>query len=305
MSKSNLDIKEIKKLVFSAGGNGGYCFIGALDVLEFIFEINGMDIYKIIDGYAGTSIGALISFLLCIGLKSKDILLFFKKNYYKSIKQPLNIHNIIKSFGWLNLSLFKPHLEQLLKKYNFSPKITFKQLYTKTKKILKITVTNLSSNTHAEYHSYNTTPDFIVIDSLIASMSIPGLFTPKYINSQCYVDGAIVDSFPIDQFDRKETLGFDLIRPTGVLDSMENYMLKIFNLMTKRCINISYEKIEIPTYNISRLNPNIENKEKNKLIRSGKQKVCEYFKKDIITHIISIQIIDFFINIIQHYTTSL
>jgi predicted acylesterase/phospholipase RssA len=142
-----------------------------------------------------------------------------------------------------------------------------------------------------EYHSHITTPNNVVIDSLLASMCIPGIFAPVYINNQCYIDGAVVNSFPIDMFnDREHTLGFLLTRPTLIFNNFSEYLFSIFNLSTKKCLIDNDNIIEISTDNISRLNW-LSNEDQLKLISNGKKNTINFFNKSIKIHLIVLCII--------------
>jgi hypothetical protein len=59
--------------------------------------------------------------------------------------------------------------------------------------------------------SRTQTPDVVVEDAVIASCSMPFVFPPVLIEGESYVDGAVVDPFPLQEF--PHALGFYLDAP--------------------------------------------------------------------------------------------
>jgi NTE family protein len=83
--------------------------------------------------------------------------------------------------GLMNLDNLRKNLNEIIKKKDFSD----------MKKKLYIALTNLYSG-EVEYMKSGN-----VIDAVIASSSIPVLFSPVEINGQKYVDGGVLDNLPI------------------------------------------------------------------------------------------------------------
>ena len=283
-------LSKFTNFVFSAGGMGGFCFAGTLISLIHLSAINHMNFYDQVNGVAGCSIGSAISFFVCLKLTIPELIEVMNYDLIKLFKPTFDYKNIFTTFGGLNILTARPIFEQLLVKSNMKKRITFKEFYEKTGILLKITVTNLTKRS-AEYHSKDTTPNFIVVDSLLASMAIPGVFAPVYINDQCYIDGAVVDSFPIDQFDRNTTLGFCLKRSNPRLDEFKSYFFSIFTLCTKRCINVNCNTIPISTGSISRMDPCLSHTDKNTLISNGVLSTLSYFEQDLKCKFIALQFI--------------
>lgn len=284
-------LSSFKNFVFSAGGNGGYCFIGGLLSLMNIASLNGYRFYDQVEGLAGCSIGSAICFFMCLRMSMSEIECVMNINLKKLFKFNFDLQMFKKTFGLFNILMAKPIFEKLLIDRDMDPDITFLEFYNKTNILLKITVTNLSKR-QVEYHSKLTVPNFKVIDSLLASMTIPGAFSPYVINHNFYVDGAITDSFPIDQFDKDTTLGLCLERSKVKFDSLQNYMFAIFTLTTKRCVNVDYNIITISTEDISRLSPSITASDKQKLIINGMIQTVFKFRHDLLCKILAIQFIE-------------
>ena len=106
--------------------------------------------------------------------------------------------------------------------------ITFKELYEKTNKKLKIFTTNYTK-TKSEMFSYETTPDCSVILAIRMSISVPFLFTPVEYNNCYYIDGGLTNNFPIRYCDPSNSLCIAIInREENNLDKSVESLPKYF-----------------------------------------------------------------------------
>jgi predicted acylesterase/phospholipase RssA len=86
--------KAIDTLVFSGGSIKGIAQLGALQCL---LENDIIDIDKI-KHIAGTSAGAMIGLLLCIGYKPEEVFRFMKLVKLENTRK-IDMTNLIKNFG--------------------------------------------------------------------------------------------------------------------------------------------------------------------------------------------------------------
>jgi predicted acylesterase/phospholipase RssA len=70
--------------------------------------------------------------------------------------------------------------------------------YQKTKMELHIMITNVNHLKPVDI-SYKTHPNWLLIDAIHASCSIPILFQPIYIDNILYCDGGFCTNYPIDE----------------------------------------------------------------------------------------------------------
>jgi NTE family protein len=108
-------------------------------------------------------------------------------------------------------------------------------LYEITNKRLIITGTCLDLN-QIEYFDYIRTPDMPVVIALRISISIPILFTPYNYNNHVYVDGGLLDNYPMDQFkdELDDTLGFYIVNNGKIkIDCLENFFVAFLNSIVK------------------------------------------------------------------------
>jgi len=168
-------------IVFSGGGVKGKAYNGALMTYDMILKIcgntQGLQSFK---GFAGSSAGSLWAMLLAMNLTTDEIFDITMSQDTAFIYQHLNVLQFPKQFGLIsNVVLVKP-FEDILSSKGFAPGITLKQLYALTKKELEICVTCVNLGVH-EMWNHRTTPDMRVVDAIVTSMTIPGLFSPTQV----------------------------------------------------------------------------------------------------------------------------
>jgi len=174
-------------LILSGGGARGFAHLGVLQAL------NESEIYP--DVISGTSAGALAGVLYCDGYTPKEILKIMKASSRLEYMKPtlprdglLQISGIIK--------ILSGHLQAK----------TFEEL----KIPLFVSATDIN-NGKAVYFSKGE-----LLDPVIASASIPVLFKPVIINNNYFVDGGVLDNFPIHPLEGKcaITIG-SFVNPPG------------------------------------------------------------------------------------------
>jgi NTE family protein len=183
-------------LALSGGAARGVAHLG---VVKALYE---KDIRP--DCIAGTSIGAIFGALLADGHDPEKLLKIFLG------KRMVSYMGItFGKIGLLKMSGLRSDLDKHLKAK------TFEEL----KVPLFITGTNLNSG-KVEYFSQGD-----LVDKVIASASIPGLFAPVRINDALYADGGILDNLPVSPLKAKcrKIIGVH-VNYTGPVDEIGNAM---------------------------------------------------------------------------------
>lgn len=269
----------IKNIVFSGGGIFGFSICGALKALE---EYKLMDT---ITTYSGTSAGSIIACLLVLGYNSKEIeTLIFGINF--DTMRDITTENILSFFetygvdsGNRMLNVF----EIIIKAKTNNPKITFKQLFQLTNKKLIIAATNLSKK-EVRYFNHQTTPNMSISLAVRISISIPILFTPVKYENDLYIDGCILDNFPIHLFTNdNHTLGIRLNSSrNNNISNIEEYITTIIYTFTSKFESLKNKDFEnrIITINIpekiTQLQFDINDDNKRLLIEVGYQQTIDY-----------------------------
>ena len=221
----------IESLVFSSGGINGIYFVGCLRALE---EFNMIPSIKNI---RGTSIGALFAVLIAIGFSSRELsetilhintgllidvslerLISFTENY--GIDPGIKLKKVCSIF-----------MEQKLGRSS----VTFKELYEINPIHLTLVGSCISSGKPV-YFNKDTFPDMLVTEAIRISSSIPFIFTPVTFHDNVYVDGALLDPYPVSAAVPGQILGF-LIKqekPSSVKSSLPSYITAIVNCIHKK-----------------------------------------------------------------------
>lgn len=156
-------------LVLSGGGTRGFAHLG---VIAALFEKGFRP-----DVISGTSVGAIVGAFIASGRTPAEIMKIFSKGWffkYTTLHLPID--------GLLRLNGLKGVLKREIQCNNIEDlELPF-----------FITVANLNKG-RAEYLSSGP-----LGPALLASSSIPVLFSPVEIDGQLYVDGGLMDNIPVE-----------------------------------------------------------------------------------------------------------
>lgn len=156
-------------LALSGGGAKGILHAG---VIKAILE---RDI--VINQISGTSAGALIGALFAAGIAVEDMLHFFQKsNLFHPRKYAFNEAGFFKS------SLFIKQISDVI------AQDTFEKLDIP----LVITATDINNVKSVVFKSGP------LYEPLLASAAFPGIFTPVEIGTHTFIDGGVMNNFPVD-----------------------------------------------------------------------------------------------------------
>lgn len=155
-------------IALSGGGIKGLCHAGVLKALE---EVGVKP-----DLLSGVSAGAVVGALYSDGYSPDEIAKLFEDISFRQMTKFR-----IPDGGIFRIDAFEDFM--------------FKNLRAKTFEELKIPLrvvaTNLDKGTSIIFDKGN------LVDSVVASCSVPVLFTPKKINGVHYVDGGVLKNFPV------------------------------------------------------------------------------------------------------------
>lgn len=243
---------EFDSLVLSGGGTK--C-IAQLGVLDYYYNKGRFDPTKIIE-YVGSSGGSINCLLLNCGYTHMEI--FSNICTTSEFLKPthLNFLEIMVNYGLYNIETILKIVVDMIKnrkcnKTSHKTIPTFSQLYHETDTKLTIVVTNETFG-KSEYCNVDTTPNMSVLTALSMSCCIPFLFKRILYEGNHYIDGGILDNFPMSciSCDRKSTLGIFI---TGkVVDDGKGNIL-----------NYLYRLSCMPIHKISSLNYSFHSEKNN------------------------------------------
>ena len=270
--------QNIDTLCFSGGGIKGFAFVGALERLIELDKINLSNINK----FVGTSAGAMISFLLAIGVDTNELREFILSFNFSKLNGKIDSNLFFDRFGINSgervIFIFIKFLETKLNVCD----ITFNDLFNKTNKDLIIIGTNYTQGKETVF-SKDTTPDFSVIKAIRITMSIPIIFTPVSVDNDIYVDGAIINNFPLNYCNKDTTIGFYIKNTTNnnKIDNFSNYILNCLSIIadsnSEKYISKYKNVIAIQNINMEMTNFDLDQDYKNKIINLGIDAVNEFY----------------------------
>jgi len=177
-------------LVLSGGAARGFAHAGVLKAMEEL-SIEA-------DVVSGVSAGSIVGAFHCDGYGAEEIFELFKKNKVFELVKPR-----FKKHGLLSIGGLKKVLKSNLRTTRIED----------LPKPLIITATNIEEG----LTTFFTEGD--LVDTVLASCSIPILFVPTKINGVSYVDGGLTNNFPVRPLEGKckKMIGVH-VNPVGAFD---------------------------------------------------------------------------------------
>ena len=220
---------EYENLVFEGGGICGFGFIKVIDALN---KYNIMDNIK---RYAGTSAGSIIAALFAIGYTSDELYDIFinidisdyVENGWRYFK---DLYRLYSKFGYNKTDKIYKLIGNIIEDKTGDEDYTFNDLYFD--KSIELTITASCLNKHnVEYFSHLNYPNMPIRQAIRMSISIPYYFEAVKFNDNIYVDGGMLNNYPINYFDTyysddtdmtKKTLGFKLMNQSELKNKLKN-----------------------------------------------------------------------------------
>lgn len=174
------------KLVLSGGSIHGVSILGALDYLDI----------RAITHCFGTSVGSIISTLMVCNYTIQEIFSIFEDTrLIDGVSSNIDLNRLVTTYGVYNMQGVFDVIEQhIVDKVGFSP--TLAELRKFSNMDLTITGTNVTKK-RCEYFNHLTHPTMRVITCLCISCAVPLLMESVQHNDSVYVDGGVLDNFPI------------------------------------------------------------------------------------------------------------
>jgi NTE family protein len=202
-----MDVNQEIGLVLSGGGARGIAHIGVLKAL------NELNIHPTV--ISGTSAGSIIGVLYAMGLSSQDMIDFVgHSSLWKFFRFEWS------AGGLSNLNYLKERLIQIGIPPNFED----------LQKKLYVSATNLTKGKTEIFH------EGPILDTILASCSIPLVFKPVIINGDRYADGGILNNLPASAIISKvhRILGVNVIPLSG--DDDKDYQSSV--QVAQRCFEL-------------------------------------------------------------------
>jgi len=187
----------IKNLVISGGGPAGLLTYGAAKYLSK----NNYWSLKDIKTIYGCSIGAYIGIVLSLGYEWDWLDDYFIKRPWNKLMQSTSSDylSIISEKGLLGDEFVKETIKPLLNAKNLNINITLKEFYEFNNIEIHLYTVDLNEKNLTKIDiSYKTHPNLPLYVALAMTMSYPFLFKPVCRDNSCYIDGGLVNNYPLN-----------------------------------------------------------------------------------------------------------
>lgn len=275
-------------LVLSGGGAKGLAHIGVLKVVDSL----GIKV----DYIAGTSMGAVVGGLYASGYNAKQLDSIFSSVDIDALLQDYTPRESKSFYEKRNdeiyaLSLpfnkFKLGLPSGLSKglYNFNLLSTLTQHVSHVRDFSELPIPFLCIGTDAETGEKVVLDNGVLAKCIIASGALPTLYSPVEINGRLFIDGGVVDNYPVEELRARGVdiiIGVDvqdglksreeLKEVTAVLSQINNFSM-IEKMEGKQKATDIYIKPEIKEFSV------IDFEKGKKIIDIGQQKAKEFAKE--------------------------
>jgi NTE family protein len=228
-----------RNLVFEGGGAKGVAYVGALEVLERRGHLAE------VERVGGASAGAITAALLAAGhgpVGFEKVLGDLDADTVQDSSGLVvpELVRLVDRYGWYSGEALEDWLREQLPGPGGS--VTFRQLDEARPEApeLWVVATNLSAG-YVEVFSPEATPEAPVAEAVRASASIPLYLAAPERDEAVYVDGGVVNNYPVRLFDRRDLLSDD--RPLKALEIPERYEAANVDRPPERCHCINDETL--------------------------------------------------------------
>jgi predicted acylesterase/phospholipase RssA len=149
--------------------------------------------------FIGTSIGAIIGYLLCIGYTPIEIMVYLAKSNLMERLAKFDVLQAMHNHGAVSFSIINEVLEKMTIE-KIGRLITLGELRDRFGKTLICCTFNLSSQ-EQEFKGSEDHPEMPCLVALRMSSNLPVLFEPFLYEHSYYVDGCVISTFPIFRVD--------------------------------------------------------------------------------------------------------
>jgi predicted acylesterase/phospholipase RssA len=187
----------IKHLVISGGGPTGFLTYGVASHLA------KKDFWKLEDikSIYGCSIGAYMGVVFSLGYEWEWLDDYFIKRPWEKLaaSSAIKFTDINDKKCLINEHFQTEAILPLLKAKDFDETITLKELYEYNKIDIHLYATNINTIKLQKIDiSHTTHPDLLLITALQMTMAFPIIFQPIINEDKCYVDGGLLNHFPLN-----------------------------------------------------------------------------------------------------------
>lgn len=218
---------HFRNLVFEGGGVKGVAYVGAMQVLQ------ERDILPQIKNIGGASAGAINAVALGLNYSVKEVRSLMNELDFNNLLDDSpgvlrDTNRLIHEFGWYKGDYFRKWIGDVIYRKTGNSESTFEDIEVlkerKGFRSLHFIGSNISTH-FSEIFSAKYTPRVCIADAVRISMSLPLIFAAKRsMRGDVYVDGGMLNNYPVKLFDRAEYLDGDHGRTTNYYNNVNDKM---------------------------------------------------------------------------------
>ena len=184
----------IKHLVISGGGPILIKILGAIQHLESNKFID----LKNIESVYGTSAGAIMGILICLKFDWETINDYIIKRPWQDVF-PIKIENIFDAYrkrGIFDIKPVEKSFKPLFDAKDIPINITLEDFYKFSQIELHMFTFEINGYKVVDV-SHLTHPTLPLLTALLMTCALPVLFTPVFMDDNCYIDGGMACNYPL------------------------------------------------------------------------------------------------------------
>lgn len=275
---------EFDTIAMSGGSINGITILGALQYLKDKNLINN------IKNYIGTSVGAVLGYLLIIGYTPVEVIVYLCTHYqlFERLKC-FNIVNASRGEGAVSFSSISDELEKMTID-KVGKVLNMGDLEARFEKKF-MCVTYNTTKCCAEYLSGEKTPDLPCLTALRMTCNLPLVFEAYKYGDSFYIDGGLVNNFPLDIAEKmgSKVIGIFLSYDISEDNPNRNLLEFIYKLLyvpiadstTNKVLNkLNHSTvIELKTGNMNFFNFDVTSKMKLEMFSVGYEETKRFFEE--------------------------
>ena len=208
VNKAHMD-RDYDYLVLSGGGVKGVSFGGAVDSLDKLKILYNEQNQMKLKGFAVVSAGSIIGSLLAVGYTPTELSVIikdidFEKIFDDGLWYIKDAINFIEDWGACPGNYLLDLLGNLIKQKTGNPDYSLEDLYRDKNFKLVCATTDMCEEKTIYLYAGNPVKEYSNIPvrkAVRMSMGIPFLYEPIELNDGLFVDGGVLDNFPLHVFD--------------------------------------------------------------------------------------------------------
>ena len=189
---------NIDSIVLSGGGPIGLYQLGALYCLKEKGFINNLK------NIFSCSAGSICAAIFCLGYDKEEIFKYLIERPWENVFE-IKLSQMVSFYnnkGLFDINFFEIIINSLLLGKSLSTDITLKEFYEFTNIKIYFHTAELIS-LKIEVVSHENYPDLPLIKAIYMSSAIPMVFSPCFYNEKCFVDGGLLNNYPLSTYFEK------------------------------------------------------------------------------------------------------